>query len=51
LEVLRLKSKKMMMKKKSKKRKLTLKTKRENLKKWTMNVSKNVLNVNMLRTR
>lgn len=43
---------KMMMKmKKLRKRKLTLKTKKESLRKWMMNVSKNVLSVNMLRTR
>jgi hypothetical protein len=42
----------MMMKmKKLRKRKLTLKTKKESLRKWMMNVSKNVLSVNMLRTR
>jgi hypothetical protein len=40
-----------MMKKKSRRRKLTLRIKKENLRKWTMNVSKNVLNVSMPRTR
>jgi hypothetical protein len=40
-----------MKKKKSRRRKLTLRTKKENLRKWTMNVFKNVLNVSMPRTR